>query len=154
MQAYVSHFNLSVEGYWPNKKKDFIDPESGVYLVFTGVRQPKGDGTYWADLHRLIYIGKSKDIQQRLSGDKHEHQNDFENECDADKNEIPYFAYVDTGAKDMAHVEDALIFHYKPSINAKSTISFGHRPTRITLAGETCSCLGVLDFVVSKPENA
>ena len=100
--------------------------QRGIYLVY---RVNREDGRF-----RLIYIGKSKDVSDRVTID-HEHFSDWKKWA-YDSVEALRFSVVKLPEDgDLASCEEAMIFAFQPPINDKCKESFSHEDIRISFEG-------------------
>ena len=114
-------FHLVLSGFLRDFKVASLPGQSGVYFVFGGIS--RGDGR--CSLKRLIYIGESGSIQERLA--THEKKDRFENSLQ--DGERLYYAYTLVPASERELCEKGLIRHFAERfpdtlINEKSTKSF------------------------------
>lgn len=117
----VKTFNLNLAGFYPEFEIKDIPDKSGIYFVFGATR----NNNKLSCVKRLIYIGESKDVQDRL--EHHEKKPRFE---DALKDrECLYYACVFLPKAERELCEKGLIKHFSASfgkglINKLSTKSF------------------------------
>lgn len=133
----IDEITLEFEGYYSVDK--FVPNESGIYCIYrANPRERK--------LTELIYIGQSRNIQQRLAG--HEHHEDWENTLSSRECLVYSFASVQSCYRER--VEAALIYVHKRKypalINTSGTESFSHGDVKITTTGENAflySCFAI-----------
>jgi len=56
---------IDFDGYWRDENKGSIPAQSGVYCVYECTRNVKEKNI---TIHKLIYIGESDDVKNRISG--------------------------------------------------------------------------------------
>ena len=100
--------------------------QRGVYLVY---RVNREDGRF-----RLIYIGKSSDISDRVT-DEHEHFHDwvrwaYDNVC-----ELRFSVVKLPPGGDLNSCEEAMIYKFQPPINNRCKATFDHEDIQITFSG-------------------
>ena len=111
-------------------RKDLLHDDNGVYFVFSA-KQTK-QRRY--SMLRLLYIGRSNDVNSRINGNHHKHDAILE-KCSED-NGVPVYYFgsiVPNTTKDIVRVEAALIFHKKPILNETADKEFHHPNTHILL---------------------
>ncbi|WP_258098665.1 GIY-YIG nuclease family protein [Marinoscillum pacificum] len=139
----VKSFNIEIEGYWREKNKGGITPQSGVYFVY--------ECTYNQNLqnlaiHKLIYIGEAANVRKRI--DNHEKKNDWEKHV-RPGNELCY-STGPVGSIDRERVEAAYIFEHKPPENIEYKNSFPYDQTSVISSGKTAKIN--TNFTVYKTE--
>ena len=117
----VKTFDLDLEGFYPEFMIKDIPDKSGIYFVFGATRENKK----LSCIKRLIYIGESKDVQERL--EHHEKKPKFEDSLE--DGECLYYACVFLPKTERELCEKGLIKHFSASfgkglINKLSTKSF------------------------------
>ncbi|MCK9220770.1 MAG: GIY-YIG nuclease family protein [Bacteroidales bacterium] len=123
-------FNVDIQGYWRERNKSGIPNHSGVYFVYEATYNA---GNETVTLLRLIYIGESENVRDRISN--HEKLNDW-------------LRYVRTGnelcystgsvqSTNRERVEAAYIFKHKPPVNDEYKNSFPFDQTTIISTGKT-----------------
>lgn len=100
--------------------------QRGVYLVY---RVNREDGCF-----RLIYIGKSHDLSDRVTVN-HEHYQDWVSWAYDNVAELRFSTVKLPAGGDLASCEEAMIFAFQPPINDKCRESFNHEDMRISFAG-------------------
>lgn len=96
--------------------------KSGVYMVYA-YNKESGEVT------RLLYIGESKNIYDRLSDETH--QLDWTGYLKG--SEEACYTYAIVSDEDRVRAQDAMIYHEKPICNTMSTESFNHDDTEIII---------------------
>ncbi len=131
---YIDKIALEFEGYYDVDK--FVPNKAGIYCIYRAnpnVRKITG----------LIYIGQSRNIQQRLAD--HEHHEDWENELYSGERLICSFAPI-VSSYNRGRAEAALIYvhkrRYPDLINTSGTESFNCDDVIITTAGENAGLYG------------
>ena len=111
----------------------------GIYFVFAGAPE-KHEGGFVIHHPRLIYIGESKNIYERHNDDDgnpvHEHYTDFVSQLKEGEELCYAYARTTDGTFTRKMVESALIYHFQPIINDKSTKGYNHRDTEISISSK------------------
>jgi excinuclease UvrABC nuclease subunit len=99
--------SLTFDGYWLDKSK--LPEESGIYCVYSCVPE------YGKEIHpvKLIYIGKSIDVEDRLKF--HNKWEEFK-EC-LEQGEVLCFSFAPIEGENIKKAEAALIYKHKPIVN-------------------------------------
>ena len=100
--------------------------QRGVYLVY---RINREDGRF-----RLIYIGKSQDVSNRVTVN-HEHYEDWVRWAYDNVNGLRFSVVKLPVGGDLASCEEAMIFAFQPPVNDKCKESFNHEDIRISFTG-------------------
>lgn len=100
--------------------------QRGVYLVY---RINREDGRF-----RLIYIGKSQDVSDRVTVN-HEHYEDWVRWAYDNVNGLRFSVVKLPVGGDLASCEEAMIFAFQPPVNDKCKESFNHEDIRISFTG-------------------
>lgn len=100
--------------------------QRGVYLVY---RVNREDGCF-----RLIYIGKSQDLSDRVT-ENHEHYTDWVSWAYDNVAELRFSIVKLPAGGDLSSCEEAMIFAFQPPINGKCKDSFNHEDIRISFTG-------------------
>lgn len=121
MDGRVKQFELALYGFFRQFHEASLPDRSGIYFVFCGISKEEGR----CSIKRLIYIGESGSIQNRLSA--HEKKDRFENSLQ--DGERLYYAYTLVPTSERELCEKGLIRHFAERfpdtlINKKSTKSF------------------------------
>lgn len=123
-------FTITIDDLVTELRKDLLPDDKGVYFVCSAKR--KENGKY--SIIRVLYIGRSNDVNNRINGKHHKH-NEILKECKTDGG-IPVYYYgsiTPVTSEDIARVEAALIFHKKPILNETADKEFHHPNTHILL---------------------
>lgn len=127
---HANEFTITINNPVTELRKDLLPDDKGVYFICSAQR--KENGNYL--IIRLLYIGRSNDVKDRVNGKHHKH-NEILKECKQD-NGVPVYYYgsiePDTN-EDIARVEAALIFSKNPILNDTANKGFHHPNTRIVL---------------------
>ena len=129
MGEEVKKYSIEIDDPVKELRKATISDDRGVYFVFSA---KEGDGAY--TLIRLLYIGRSNDVQQRVNG-KHHKYGKILAECKKDQG-VPVYYYGDvtpSSKEDMVRTESALIFSKGPELNETADKEFHHPDTYIQL---------------------
>lgn len=121
--------NLTFDGYWREEHKDSIPADSGIYLVYScKYNAPTKEGENGTvDLTKLIYIGETKDADDRI--DKHE-------KWDLWRKYVPSgqqirFAFAKIARPFRERAECALIYHHQPVCCTQCKDSFDYDETTV-----------------------
>lgn len=121
-------FNQSFEGYWREPNKGGVPSKSGIYCVYECTYNVQEKTV---SIHRLIYIGESENVNQRISN--HEKQKEWEKYV-RQGNELCYsFSAVDSYSR--IRVEAAFIFRHKPPVNTEYIDNFPFDKTIVKSEG-------------------
>lgn len=124
----MKSISLKFDGYWPEKDKNSIPSQSGIYCVYGGTQNTNGTVT----INKLIYIGESQNVNERIS--------DHEKEPTWRKhlawNEVLIFSTAPI-LIDRVRAEAALIYRHKPPVNDEYKYSFPFDDTQMMLSGTT-----------------
>lgn len=131
---------VKVADWVSEMKKVELCEEKGVYFIFAASPAEKTGNYPRSTLHELLYIGRSKGVNDRINGQHHRHE-DILNSCKKYKNARPVYFYgevlsengADCTKDDIIRVESALIFSKQPTLNATADKKFHHDDTSITL---------------------
>jgi len=123
-------FTVTFYGYWGEKAISGIPQESGIYCVYTAV---KNTAENTVSLKKLIYIGESENVNDRIKN--HEKWDDWKKKLS--NGETIYFSFAPVGSSFRCRVEAAFIFKHKPPVNTEYVNSFPFDKTTITTQGET-----------------
>ena len=151
MKDYI----VTIDDLRTELKKDLLPSDKGVYFVFSA--RKNADAKY--SIIRLLYIGRSSDVNKRINGKHHKHA-DISRECTNDVG-IPVYYYGEVSPNtddDVIRVEAALIFHNQPVLNQTADKNFNHQDTHILLQRNENSCNGKIlpsafgdkEFIVKK----
>ena len=121
-------FTTDFEGYWSYKNRGYIPDKSGVYCVYSG---KLNQSTNKVTLRKLIYIGESYDVRQRLQN--HETLDEWKKYLQS--GEDIWFSFASVESAYRVRVEAALINHHKPPVNVEYKENFPYDTTKITTKG-------------------
>lgn len=121
-------FNTNVQGYWRDLNKSDIPNHSGVYFVYEAWYNPQNDKI---DLYRLIYIGESEDVGDRLQD--HEKYNEWVRLLSSGRELC--FSTCPIADDYRVRVEAAYIFEHKPIVNTEYKNAFPFDQTTIVSSG-------------------
>lgn len=148
-------YTVSIGDLVSELRKPSLDDDKGVYFVFSATQN--NDRAFF--LKRLLYIGRSNDVNKRINGKHHKHDAII-SECEKD-DAVPVYYYAKVSPDthdDMVRVESALIFYKPTPLNETADKVFHHPRTHIILKrGDNSSykckplpkAFGEVDFVVS-----
>ncbi|MGD0202520.1 MAG: GIY-YIG nuclease family protein [Candidatus Bathyarchaeia archaeon] len=132
--------NLTFEGYWREEKKDSIPADSGIYLVYSCKYNAP---TNTVDLTKLIYIGETKDVDDRI--DKHEKWGLWRNNV-PDGQQL-CFAFAKIASPDRERAECALIYYHQPVCCTQCMNSFDYDET--TVVSDCAEAMRTLELIKS-----
>lgn len=118
-------FNKNIKGYWLDKDKSDLPTHSGVYFVYECTYNSKTDKV---EIHKLIYIGESGNVNERVSnqekyGDWKKHVRKGKELCFSTCKEDWYY---------RERLEAAYIYKHKPPVNTEYKYAFPFDETRVT----------------------
>ena len=125
--SIVHRYELDFVGFWTEGRQGAMPAGSGVYCVYACVPQP--DTTL--SLLRLLYIGRSENIQRRLCA--HEKTGLWKSLL-RDGEKLCY-SYASVPSRSLEVCEAALIFWHRPPCNDQSTSGFYHSTTTVRTKG-------------------
>ncbi len=123
-------FTIEFDGYWIEPKKGSIPTKSGVYCVYSCVFNADKNEV---SLKKLIYIGESEDVNDRISD--HEKLPAWEKHLES--GEVLCYSFGGVAATDRERCEAAMIFEHKPPENTEYVNSFPFDQTTMNLSGKT-----------------
>lgn len=123
-KTYSQVFN----GYWREVNKNGLPAASGVYCVYEATYNRTANSVV---LHRLIYIGESENIRNRIA--THEKTNEWKRYVRYG-NELCFSSSLVNGS-DRLQVEAALIYEHKPPVNTEYKYEFPFDTTTIYTSG-------------------
>ena len=124
----ILNCNLIFNGYFSYANRSLTTNKSGVYCVYGATNNANGT----ISIKRLIYIGESENVRQRLQN--HEKLEEWE-KC-LGYGEVLYFSCAEVNSIHRVRVEAALIYKHKPPVNVEYKYSFPFDTTTITTSGE------------------
>lgn len=122
-------FRQTFYGYWPEEIKAQLPAVSGVYCVYAGIYNSDDTVT----LNRILYIGKSDNIHDRIQN--HECEKDWKKELRWGENII--FSYTEYSGYDLERLEAALIYYHKPPVNIEYKYNFPYDDTTVYTSGKS-----------------
>jgi excinuclease UvrABC nuclease subunit len=137
----MEEYNVNFNGYRLDQDKSGLPTYGGIYLVYCCVFNKE---TNRVSLNRLIYIGQSVNINDRLNN--HERYEDFMAELKG--GETLCYSYASVAPKDMNIVENALIFMQKPKLNNDLKDSFNYPNSQFDFEGR-CALLKETHFSIT-----
>jgi len=123
-------FTVKIGGYWREKHIASIPSHSGVYFVYVGTYNASTDSL---TLHKLIYIGESEDVNDRISN--HEKWTDWKKHVGAGQELC--FSTGPVPSANRLRVEAAYIYQHKPVENTEYKYSFPFDQTTVISSGRT-----------------
>lgn len=123
-------FNVNINGYYRDSKKNGIPNLEGVYFVYTSNYNPQQNTV---TLHNLIYIGESDHVNLRIQN--HEKYDIWKMYLQSGQ-ELCY-SVGQVVNDDRFRVEAAYIFRHKPPVNTEYVNAFPFDQTTINSLGET-----------------
>jgi hypothetical protein len=121
--------NVEIKGYWRDKNKTALPEHSGIYFVYESIYNPE-DNT--VALKRLIYIGESADVKDRIL--KHEMYSTWKRYVEAGSELVFSSGPVDPVNRNR--VEAAYINYHKPPANTSCLNSFNYDQTTVVSTGK------------------
>ena len=122
-----------------------VTSKAGIYIVYVGKYHEEKDTV---SLHKLIYIGEAKDVQNRLS--KHEKWKKWKRYVS--EGEILIFSVAGVDIPDSERAECALIYYCQPSTNDECKDEFSYDKTTIKSTGN-CKFIES-EFTVERTEKS
>ncbi len=123
-------YNIIIHGCWSDVIKGSVPKHSGVYFVYECTHN-KEEKT--ASIHRLIYIGESDDVNDRIAN--HEKHDDWIKHV-RNGNTL-CFSIGPVQTADRERVEAAYIFKHKPPENEEYIDNFPFDQTTVNSSGIT-----------------
>ena len=123
-------FDINIEGYWADSRKDYIPNHSGVYFVFECTFN---EVAKTVNIHSLIYIGESDEVRDRILN--HEKYYDWKKYVRPGNTLCFSIGEVSESYRERA--EAAYIFRHKPPENEEYTDSFPFDQTTVNSSGRT-----------------
>ena len=152
----MKDYTITISDPVTELRKPTVNDDSGVYFV---VSAKKGDsGNYL--IIRLLYIGRSNDVNRRINNRHHKHVAIMA-ECKND-NAVPLYYYAEVSPAthdDVVRAESALIYNKHPCLNETADEDFHHPASHITMERIANSrnkgvplpkAFGELDFIVCR----
>tara|TARA_R110000868_G_scaffold320692_3_gene581619 strand:- start:1149 stop:1595 length:447 start_codon:yes stop_codon:yes gene_type:complete len=123
-------FSIEIDGYWRETAVSGMPSHSGVYFVYVGSYNAS---TQKVTLHKLIYIGESGDVKNRITN--HEKWEDWSKHVGRDQELWFSTGYVEYSNR--VRVEAAYINKHKPVENEEYKHNFPFDDTTISSSGDT-----------------
>lgn len=120
---------LEFDGYWLEAGKAGIPSVSGVYCVYSCVYNK---GKKDLSIKRLLYIGESKNVHERIAN--HDRLDDWLSYLEEDQTLC--YSYAKISNTDRERAEAALIFEVQPPFNDEHTKDFIYNDTEIITSGK------------------
>ena len=140
--AYQSYL-LNFDGYWRESNWGGLPAESGIYCVYACTYDARKK-TVW--LNRLLYIGESKNVRDRIPEDPKDRRDKWTNELERGEVLCASCAKISpVGARIRA--EAAMIYYHKPPCNVEYIYSFSFDKTRVETSGENILLSGSFTVV-------
>lgn len=139
----MKNIKLSFKGYWREDRRSFIPHITGVYLVYRCIHDPILNTV---SLRDLIYIGQSKDVNERI--EQHCHESQFRSVVNV--GETLCFSVAEVPSEDLNLVENALLFAQKPGLNTQGKDSYNYPDASFLIEGR-CSLLNYTIFTITSP---
>lgn len=119
---------IEFQGYWRDKKKRGIPPESGIYCVYTCIYSGKKQT---CSPQKLVYIGAAEDVRGAL--DNHPGQDAWESHIDTGE-ELCY-SFAPVAAEQLDQYVAALVTRNKPPENTGMNPADKLNGTQFVLSG-------------------
>ena len=120
-------YDLEFDGYWPKPNISGIPAQSGIYCVYA-CKYDTNNRT--VSLKRLIYIGESNNVQERISG--HEKWSAWQCYLAAGEQLCFNFAPI---SYSRVRVEAACIYKHNPPENTEYVDTFPFDRATVTTSG-------------------
>ncbi len=139
-------YSMEFDGYWREHAISGLPAKSGVYCVYACLYN---ENAKTVDLKRLLYIGESADVQDRVKN--HEKWPDWRKKL-GEGQVLCFSAAVISGESDRQRVEAAEIFKHKPPCNTEYVNNFPFDKTTVTNSGK--AALLQAQFTVERTEES
>ncbi|HHO0883322.1 GIY-YIG nuclease family protein [Aeromonas hydrophila] len=126
----ATEFEIDFEGYFLKFGELEKASKSGIYCIYRCIYNTEKDTV---SLKKLIYIGESKNVNERLA--KHDRWEDWSKSLKT--GEVLCYTFGTVPPEHRERCEAAMIFHHKPEFNSEHTEEFNHKPCTIVLTGRT-----------------
>ena len=123
-------YNLDFEGYWREPKISGLPAKSGVYSVYACTYDSTAKTV---GLKRLIYIGESENVKDRVAG--HEKWPKWRKELKTGE-ELCFNVALISPASDRERAEAAMINEHKPVCNTEYVNNFPFDTTTVNTSGD------------------
>jgi len=121
--------SLKLLGYWTDEQLDEIPEMSGIFCVYAG----RGAGESEPAIERLLYIGESGDVRQRIR--HHELRSAWTAECQ--EGQQVFYSVAAATYVYRERLEAALVNVHKPPVNTDYIERFPFDSTEVHLRGHT-----------------
>lgn len=132
MTAETHH--LEFDGYWREPNIGSIPAQSGIYCVYA-CKYNANEKT--VSLKRLIYIGESENVRERIAG--HEKWPAWRRYLEAGQELCFNFGPI---IRSRTRVEAACIYEHKPPANTEYVDHFPYDRTTVTTSGQNALLKG------------
>ena len=122
-------YELDFSGYWRERNVNGLPAKSGIYGVYAATYNQGNDRV---TLNRLLYIGESENVRDRVSN--HEKWEKWRQELRAGE-ELCFNMAPISPAADRGRAEAAMIYEHKPPCNDEYVNQFPFDQTTITTRG-------------------
>jgi len=119
--------SLKFEGYWTEQELSGLPKQSGVFVVYACTK----DGPETSFLKKVIYIGESENVNQRIA--KHKKWSLWRKYRGASQ---VCFSFAPVPNSDRKRSEGALIYKHKPPVNDEYIAIFPFDETTLELSGK------------------
>lgn len=133
-------FHLQFKGYWLEVNKEYIPEYSGIYLIYTCRYVPE---TNKVSLSEIVYIGKAKNLKNRIADHDEDEFKDFLKD-----GETLCYACAAMPQKDLAIVENALVFAEKPVGNKMLKDNYSYEDAKFVIEG-MCAKLKYTSYTIT-----
>jgi len=123
-------YSIEFDGYWREENKGSVPNNSGIYCVYSCTNNVDKNNI---TIKKLIYIGESENVNERLEG--HEKLPKWEKHLETDEELCYSFGAISTSSR--VRSEAAMIFKHKPPENTEYKDSFSFDQTTMKLSGKT-----------------
>lgn len=125
-------YSLEFDGYWRKPAWTNLPAKSGVYCVYACTHN---QARSTVSLKRLLCIGESGNVRDRVPEDPKERRDEWEEELeDGEVLCVSYAPITPAGARRRA--EAAMINHHEPPCNVEYVGYFPFDKTSVTTSGE------------------
>jgi excinuclease UvrABC nuclease subunit len=131
--AKKSSYELKFEGFWRAQDKQDIPENAGIYCVYEAKYIEDGEYANHLDLLKLIYVGESKNVRQRII--KHEKFREWNQHTHKGTELCFSYALYDKDEETRKRISAALIFQHQPPSNKKQLNSFPYEKTHVVVSG-------------------
>lgn len=122
-------YSQTFSGYWRYINRAYMPEKSGIYCVYAGTYNKTENNVI---LNRLLYIGQSENINERLKD--HECESEWKKELKSGEEII--FSCTKLGSYDLDRFEAAMIYKHKPPVNIEYKYNFPFDETTVYTSGE------------------